>query len=109
MSVCSVMHVSNVKTAGVIPTDPDLTQAAARFCISEIRELQCGFPDTGAGSASQRERERERAVVRLSVFSTIMTTEMADFVPSKTEFITKAWILTVINKFRNERQQSLLR
>ena len=55
-----------------------------------------------------RERERERAVVRLSVFSTIMT-EMADFVPSKTEFITKAWILTVINKVRNERQQSLLR
>ena len=107
MSVCSVMHVSNVKTAGVIPTDPDLTQATARFCISEIRELQCGFPDTGAGSASQR--ERERAVLRLSVFSTIMTTEMADFVPSKTEFITKAWILTVINKFRNERQQSLLR
>ena len=52
---------------------------------------------------------RERAVVRLSVFSTIMTTEMADFVPSKTEFITKAWILTVINKVRNERQQSLLR
>ena len=108
MSVCSVMHVSNVKTAGVILTDPDLTRAT-RFCISEIRELQCGFPDTRAGSASQRERERERAVLRLSVFSTIMTTEMADFVPSKTEFITKAWILTVINKVRNERQQSLLR
>ena len=58
MSVCSVMHVSNVKTAGVILTDPDLTRAT-RFCISEIRELQCGFPDTGAGSASERERERE--------------------------------------------------
>merc|ERR1711997_1043141 len=40
------------------------------------------------------------------VLGTIMTT---DFVPTKTEFITKAWIFNVINNARNEKQQSLLR
>ena len=34
---------------------------------------------------------------------------MTDFVPTKTEFITKAWMFNVLNSSREAKQQSLLR